>query len=128
MRRLILPLAALLIATFAATARAEVNVERVGSENAMVEIFRSTIYGALAGLVVGGAIELAASDDSGEPLRWGIVIGTFTGLGYGFYQVATRPKPTALLEIENGELKAHALPTIEAQPGGARVHLLSTSF
>ncbi|HTO91690.1 MAG TPA: hypothetical protein VMJ70_11225 [Candidatus Sulfotelmatobacter sp.] len=109
-------------------ARAAVNVERHGSENGMVEIARSTIYGALAGLVVGGAIELAAKDDSGEPLRWGIVIGTFAGLGYGIYSVATRPKPTALLELDRGELKLHALPTIVPERGGARAYLVSRSF
>jgi hypothetical protein len=121
-------LAAALIACSTSTARAEVNVERVGSENAMAEVFKSTIYGALAGLVVGGAISLAAADDSGEPIRWGIVAGTAIGLGYGIYQVATRPQPTALLELKDGGLLAHSLPTFEAHPGGAKVYLLSTSF
>ena len=121
-------LAAALIAFSNSNARAEVNVERVGSENAMAEVFKSTIYGALAGLVVGGAIELAANDGSGEPIRWGIVAGTAIGLGYGIYQVATRPQPTALLELKDGELRAHALPTVQAQPGGARVYLLSRAF
>jgi MFS family permease len=121
-------LAVALIAGSSSTARAEVNVERRGSENGMVEIARSTMYGALAGFIVGGAIALAAKDDSGEPLRWGIVVGTFAGLGYGVYQVATRPAPTALIELKDGELRAHALPTVQAQPGGARVYLLSKSF
>jgi len=121
-------LAAALIAGSGSIARAEVNVERHGSENGMVEIAKSTIYGALAGFVVGGAIELAAKDDSGEPLRWGIVIGTFAGLAYGVYDVATRPSPTGILELKDGELRAHAFPTVGAVPGGARVYLLSTKF
>jgi MFS family permease len=110
------------------SARAAVNVERRGDENAVVEIFRSTLYGAGAGLIVGGAIALAIKDDSGEPWRWGFVAGTFAGLGYGIYQVSKRPPPTALLELHEGGLRAHALPTIEAGAGGARVHLVSMRF
>lgn len=129
MRRLVLvALAAASVACTTSPARADVNVERHGSENAMVEIARSTIYGALAGFVVGAAIELAAKDDSGEPIRWGIVIGTFTGLGYGVYQMATRPQPTGLLELRDGALRANALPTVEARPGGAQMHLVSMRF
>src|SRR5262245_1696540 len=57
-----------------------VEITRGGAENPMVEIARSVMWGAVAGVVVGGAIALAAKDDSGEALRWGIVAGTGVGL------------------------------------------------
>ena len=118
------PLAILLCATLAfgalpAPASAAVNVERQGAENPMVEVFRSTVYGALAGLVVGGAIALAVNDEdaTGDIFRWSIVGGTVVGLGAGIYFVSKRPQPSALLELKDGGLSLHpASPQIE--PGG----------
>lgn len=109
------------------SARAAVNVERRGDENGAVEIFRSTLYGALAGGIVGGALALVA-DNGVEPVKWGLVAGTFTGLGYGIYQVSKRPQPTAMLEFGEGGLRAHAFPTIEGGAGGARLHLVSMRY
>ena len=77
---------------------AQVEERRHSSANPVVEIFKSTVYGAGAGLVVGLAIELI-EDQDGEAIRWGFVGGTFLGMGYGIYHVATRPGPTgAFLE------------------------------
>ena len=110
---------ALLLVALGAPARAGVNIERQGTENPMVEIFKSTIYGALAGAVVGGAIALAVQDEDStdEILRWSIVSGTMVGLGAGIYFVARRPQPSGLLELDEGRLGLNpALPTLE--PGG----------
>jgi opacity protein-like surface antigen len=122
-------LAVVLAAVSAASpAAAAVNVERHGAENPMVEISRSTLYGALAGLVVGGAIALAADDDSGEPVRWGIVAGTAIGLGVGIYFVTRRPQPDALLELNDGALELNAWSAIEASPTGVRVRFVGAKF
>ena len=106
-----------------------VTITRQGSENPVTEVFKSTIYGALAGLVVGSAIALAA-ESRGEPIRWGIVVGTFAGLGAGIYYVAHRPLPASMLELRDGRLVANrgALTAIEPLPGGARVRVLGTHF
>jgi len=119
--------AAIALEALPTPARAEVEVNRVGSENPMVEVFKSTVYGALAGLVVGGAISLATKDDSGEPLRWGFVAGTAVGLGYGLWWVSTRPQPTGLLEIEQGKVRFATAPTVEVGKE-TRVYLLTTRF
>ena len=107
-----------------------VEISRNGAENPMVEIARSVMWGALAGLVVGGAIELAAKDDSGEPIRWGIVVGTGVGLAAGVYFVSHRPQPTALLELHDGKLAPGpiALGAIEPVAGGARARLIGVRF
>ena len=131
-RALAAALVALLSLPNAPPALAEVNVERHSSENPMVEVARSTMYGALAGLIVGGAIELAAKDDSGEPLRWGIVGGTMVGLGYGLWWTSHRPSG-AMLEYEDGTLRAHAMPTIQGvvTPDGmreAQIRLVAIRF
>jgi hypothetical protein len=112
-----------------APSRAQVYEERHGEANPLVEIFKSTIYGALAGLVVGGAIELAAEGDTeGEALRWGIVGGTFLGLGYGIYHVASRPNPIgAMLEGGGGEL-ALRVPAPAVGPARAAPVALSSVF
>lgn len=136
MKRLlsILLAACLGLGPLAATAHAQVRVERHGAENPMVEVFKSTIYGGLAGLLVGGAIEWASEDSNGDAVKWGFITGTFVGLGFGLYWVSTRPQPKAALEWEGGELHLNAGPTVDAvlgpsgQAQGARVHLLAMRF
>ena len=96
---------------------AEVDIERGGVENPVVEVFRSTVYGALAGVAVGGAIALAVGSDADEILRWSIVGGTAVGLGAGVYFVSRRPQPAAMLELKDGGLSLHP-PTPQLEPGG----------
>ena len=130
MKRLLwLLILAALLAWPARPAAAAVNVERGSAENPMVEISRSILYGALAGLMVGGALALASEDESGEPVRWGIVGGTFVGLGVGIYFVTHRPQPDALLEFERGTPSLDPLGAIEVAPdGGARLRAIAVRF
>ena len=80
-------------------AAAQLIETRQGEANPVVSIFKSTIYGGLAGLVLGGAVELIDDDDDNtDALKWGFVGGAFFGFGYGLYHVMTRPEPQALLE------------------------------
>ena len=111
-------------------AAGNVEISRNSAENPMAEIARSVMWGAFAGLIVGGAIELAAKDASGEPLRWGIVVGTGAGLASGVYFVSHRPQPSALLELRDGRLAAGstALTALEPVAGGARARLIGVSF
>ena len=109
---------------------ASVNVQRQGDENPVREIAKSVMWGAITGLLVGSAIALAGKDGSGEPVRWGIVIGTFAGLGAGIYFVSHRPQASSLLELHDGRLvpATAALTAIEPVPGGARVHAVGLTF
>ena len=112
--------AALVTGLLPGRASAGVNIERQSAENPMVEIFKSTIYGALTGAVVGGVIVLAAnesSDTNGDIMRWSIVAGTVLGLGAGIYFTAKRPQPSALLELKDGGLSLHPA-ALQLQPGG----------
>jgi hypothetical protein len=98
--------AALLLCMAAAVASsAQVKVERIGEENPMITIAKSVLWGGLAGLVLGGAVALVAEKNEDNIVKWFFVGGTFTGLGYGIYHVATREKPsTALLRIDGDGL------------------------
>jgi hypothetical protein len=99
----------------------------------MVEVARSTLYGGLAGLMVGGAIALVDDGaDGGEFVKWGFVTGTFVGLGMGLWWTTQRPTG-AFLEIDEGTLRAHAVPPVEVgltRDGmpQARVRLVSARF
>ena len=111
-------------------APAQIVEHREGDANPMAAVFKSTIYGGGAGLLLGLALTLVdEDDDDGEPVKWGFVAGTFFGFGYGLYHVATRPEPTGLLERRDGEW-VMALPDVV--PGvrepGARVHLATFRF
>jgi hypothetical protein len=128
MRRTVVALLLVAMAGWGArSARAAVNIERQGSENPMIEVFKSTIYGGLAGLVVGSAIALAA-ENGAEPVRWGFVAGTFVGLGAGIIHVSSRPQPTALLELGGGRATSGGFAAIEAAPGSVRVHAIAVRF
>lgn len=92
---------------------AQIIETREGSSNPMVEVFKSTIYGGLAGLVLGSALALALeSDDNGDTIRWSFVGGTFFGFGYGIYHVSTREQAHAALEHGPGGW-ALAMPTVQ---------------
>jgi hypothetical protein len=102
---------------------ATIQIERRGEENPFIEVMNTTKWGALGGLLVGGAISLAArGNDNGEGLRWGIIVGTFAGLGYGIWHVSSRAQPRALLELDGGRARLNpmALAAVEA---GAGVHV-----
>jgi hypothetical protein len=107
-----------------------VSVTRWGDENPVKEIAKSVCWGAAAGAVLGGAVMLAESSTNPEPLRWGVVIGAFGGLGAGVYFVALRPQPTSLLELRDGRLLPGAAPlaALEPVPGGARLVAVSLHF
>jgi len=95
----ILTLSCLLLSGVPRPGGAAVNVSRTGSENPMVEVARSIIWGGVAGLVVGSAMALASNgDNSGDIIKWSFVGGTFLGLGFGIYHVTTRPQASAALD------------------------------
>ena len=122
-------LALALALTAARPAAAAVNVERSGAENPMVEVARSTLYGGLTGLMLGGALALV--DDShhdSDYLKWGFVTGTFFGFGYGLYHVNRRPSPEALLEIEDGAPALHAPEVAIGADGTLRASLVAARF
>lgn len=115
------------------TASAQVIERREGDANPMVAIFKSTVYGAAAGLVVGLAVELVVNDADGEALKWGFVGGTAFGLVYGIYHVSTRPKPGegsgALLEGDLESLSfAIPRPRLELQRSDPRSPVASTNL
>ena len=107
-----------------------VSVTRWGDENPVKEIAKSVVWGAVAGAVLGGAVMLADSDPSLEPVRWGVVIGAFGGLGAGVYFVALRPQPTSLLEWRDSRLvpNSAALAALEPVAGGARLYAVAVHF
>src|ERR1043166_9467045 len=113
-----------------ARASGSVSIHREGDENPVKEIAKSIYWGALGGFVLGGAITLADSNHNAEPMRWGIVIGAFAGLGAGIYFVASRPIPASMLELRDGHLvpNAAALAALEPVPGGARLNVVGIHF
>ena len=121
--------ALLLWAAAPRSAAARVNVERTGSENPMVEVARSTMYGGLTGLLLSGALALAVDNNNdADYLKWGFVAGTFFGFGYGLYHVGSRPSPEALLEIQGGSGALHT-PEIAIGPDGSlRASLVTARF
>jgi len=129
MKRILVPaLAAVLLFSLAAPALAAVNVERRGDENPMVEVARSTMYGALAGTLIGSALALASDSNGGSAVKWGFVVGTFAGAGFGLYTVATRPQPSAVLEWKDGRFAGGGLAALEAAPGSVRVRVAAVRF
>ena len=120
-----------LAGALAPPASAGVNIERQSAENPMVEIFKSTLYGALTGAVVGSVIVLAAKGDSNtnsDIMRWSIVAGTAVGLGAGIYFTAKRPQPSALLELKDGGLSLHAVTPQLAPDGALSMRLVAVRF
>jgi len=99
---------------------AQVVEKREGEANPAAVLFRSTLYGAGTGLVLGGAYALVEEDDdpsTGEILKWGTAGGAAAGFLIGLVYVITRSGPegdaevTGVLQLERGDLGI-AMPTI----------------
>lgn len=122
-------LACLALTMFAPAARAAINVERQGSENPVLEVAKSTLYGGLAGIVLGGALALVVDEDSrGDVFKWCFVGGTLVGTAAGIYFVATRPAPKAMLEFEDGKAHLAAVPPTLAADGSMRLRIVGLRF
>ena len=128
MKALVSSLLTLSLLAAATPAGSAVNVDRSGTENPMVEVARSTIYGGVTGLLLGGALALAVPDNKdSDYLKWGFVAGTFFGFGYGLHHIATRPSPQALLELDHGAL-GWGVPEVAVGPQGLRTSLVRARF
>jgi len=131
-RRIVAALACavLLVHVLAPAASAGINVNRNGDENPVQEVAKSTLYGALTGLVVGGALALASdsNDNDAQLVRSGIVAGTFLGLGLGLWWVTKRPQPSSALEWKDGTLRASLPEPAIGRNGRPRVTLARMVF
>ena len=125
----VLLVAALACAAAPPPVHAAVNVERQGAENPMVEVARSTIYGGLAGLMLGGAFALIDDSHSdADALKWGFAAGTFVGFGVGIISVLRRPEPTGLLNVEAGRAHLALVPPRPTASGTLALDLVSIRF
>jgi len=83
-------------------ANAQVIEERERSaSNPGKSIFRTTLYGAGTGLVLGGAYALIEDDEDTSTLdclKWGTAIGAASGLVIGLIYVVARPEPKGDIE------------------------------
>jgi hypothetical protein len=124
---LTLVLAAAACGLVPAPAHAAINVERKSSENPVVEVFKSTAYGALAGLVLGAGIAWASHKDNSDAPSIGFLVGAVGGCAWGIYDATHRPKPVAMIDVSEG--KAHLnLPLPSPSSVGMRVDLVSVRF
>jgi len=99
---------ALLVATslFSATTQAD-----QGQESPIATVGKSTFYGALTGLLLGGAIALVADANSGEVMKWSFVAGTSAGFLWGIHDANTRPEPSsAMFSLKSNGSTTVALP------------------
>lgn len=56
----------------------------IPAEEPLLTIMKNTLLGGATGLILGGTLTLVVDEDSrSEVIRWGVVIGTFSGFGLG---------------------------------------------
>jgi hypothetical protein len=115
---------------FLAKESGNVTVERHGSENPVMEVARSTFWGAVAGTVLGLAVAAVQDNNDSAAIRWGFAIGTFAGFATGVYFVTQRPAPASLLEIRDGQLvpSPAAFSAVDVSADGVRVRALGFAF
>ncbi len=99
--------ALLCLTVWAATAQAQVIEQRKGQSNPGTIIFKTTLYGAGTGLVLGGAYALVKSDNSdvstGDALKWGVAGGAAAGAVIGVIYVLLRPEPKGTASSVGGD-------------------------
>jgi hypothetical protein len=53
----------------------------------ILTVAKDAVYGGATGLLLGGVLTLVVPSESRDDMvRWGVVIGTFAGFGYGLYE------------------------------------------
>jgi hypothetical protein len=53
----------------------------------ILTVAENAIYGGATGLLLGGVLTLVVqAADRDDVVRWGVVVGTFAGFGYGLYE------------------------------------------
>ncbi|WP_243371327.1 hypothetical protein [Geotalea sp. SG265] len=108
LRTFTLLLTAVLLTIIAAVPSFAADDHKTLERNPFKEIFTNSIYGGLAGTVVGGALLAFTRHpaDHVDRLAYGAAAGALLGAGYGVVK-ATR----SLMEVEDGKVK-FAMPTI----------------
>lgn len=98
--RLILPLLlAFSVIAGAPDARAQ------NADDPVRTIAKSTFWGGVTGLALGGAVALVSDGDETDIITWGLVIGVFSGFGFGVYHVlSNQHRSYGLLEYNSGML------------------------
>ena len=76
----------------------------------------------------GYQVALASDAKDATAVKWGFVVGTLFGAGYGFYAVTSRPQPSALIELREGRPASGGLAAVQGGPGGTRVRVLAVRF
>ncbi|MBI5170348.1 MAG: hypothetical protein HZA61_12740 [Candidatus Eisenbacteria bacterium] len=94
------------------------------AENSFNEVAKTTVLGAAAGLVVGGAIAWLAED--GEPVKWGFVVGTFGGLAYGLAH--QNSSSASLIELRRGTIGTGGLASVDRRNGSVQVRAIGLRF
>ena len=98
--RLILPL--LLVFTVIAGAT---DARAQSADNPVRTIAKSTFWGGVTGLALGGAAALVSNGDEKDIITWGFVIGVFAGFGFGVYHVlSNQHRSYGLLDYDSGKL------------------------
>jgi hypothetical protein len=110
-----------LMLVMAGESSAQVTVVRGGSENPVITIGKSTLYGGATGLLLGLALSLVVDEDTGDIVKWSFVGGTFGGFFLGAYHVATRPQPrSAFLQFDSTRLVKIGIPQPQVRLQGDR--------
>ncbi len=68
------------------TSGPSVSSAQAGGERILI-VAKNAVYGGATGLLLGGVLTLVVPSESRDDMvRWGVVLGTFAGFGYGLYE------------------------------------------
>jgi len=84
-------------------------------DNPVVEVARSTMWGAIGGTILGLAAALVV-EDGGEAVKWGFVAGTFGGFIWGLVYASGRDASQYAHLIEQREAAGSLLPAFSGSP------------
>jgi hypothetical protein len=92
----------------------------------MLTIMKNTLYGSVTGLILGGTLTLVVDkEDRDDVVRWGVVIGTFSGFAYGVYAAQMgeedllgrlAPAPRTVRRLRDGPLAVRLDPLLTRWP------------
>jgi hypothetical protein len=93
----------LVLMSWPAASPAQAGGERI------LDVAKNAVYGGATGLLLGGVLTLVVPvDKRDDVVRWGVVIGTFVGFGYGLYEARGEKDGFSERVRERAEARAQA--------------------
>lgn len=98
-----------------------------GGGERILSVAKNAVYGGATGLLLGGVLTLVVpSEKRDDVVRWGVVVGTFAGFGYGLYEGVGQKDGFSESVRTRADARLQARRATESEAAGASARAANT--